>query len=171
MMKIQARGRCGLGAVAVLLSMTMTAMAGDAKPAAKKTKAVVKADGPKVSYDRQIRPIFQAHCQGCHQPAKAGGAYVMTAFDRMLRGGESGEKAIHPGHADQSFLIDKITPDGGKAEMPQDQPPLSVAEIELIARWIQQGAADDTPVNARAKYDLEHPPEYTRLPVIPAVAF
>ena len=32
-----------------------------------------------VSYYKQIRPIFQAHCQGCHQPAKSSGAYVMTA--------------------------------------------------------------------------------------------
>ncbi|MEL0075282.1 MAG: hypothetical protein VW708_04060, partial [Ilumatobacter sp.] len=23
-----------------------------------------------VSYYHQIRPLFQAHCQGCHQPAK-----------------------------------------------------------------------------------------------------
>ena len=30
------------------------------------------APAAKVSYDKQVRPIFQAHCQGCHQPAKAG---------------------------------------------------------------------------------------------------
>ena len=28
------------------------------------------ADGP-VSYFKEIRPIFQQNCQGCHQPAKA----------------------------------------------------------------------------------------------------
>ncbi|HEY4408323.1 MAG TPA: alpha-amylase family glycosyl hydrolase, partial [Acidimicrobiia bacterium] len=37
-------------------------------------------------YYKQIRPIFQAQCQGCHQPSKAGGGYVMTAFDRLLAG-------------------------------------------------------------------------------------
>ena len=42
-----------------------------------------------VSYFKQIRPLFQTHCQGCHQPAKQGGNYVMTAHDTMLRGGES----------------------------------------------------------------------------------
>ena len=41
----------------------------------------------KVSYDKQIRPIFQTRCQGCHQPAKAGGGYVMTAFDQLDQGG------------------------------------------------------------------------------------
>ena len=31
--------------------------------------------------------------------------------------------------------------------MPQDKPPLSAAEIELITRWIAQGAVDDTPAD------------------------
>ena len=43
-----------------------------------------------VSYYRDVRPIFQAHCQGCHQPAKPSGEYVMTDFARLLKGGESG---------------------------------------------------------------------------------
>ena len=41
---------------------------------------------PTVSYFREVRPIFQAHCQGCHQPAKASGGYVMTNFDNLARG-------------------------------------------------------------------------------------
>ncbi len=32
------------------------------------------AQGP-VSYFRDIRPIFQDHCLGCHQPAKRGGDF------------------------------------------------------------------------------------------------
>ncbi len=45
-----------------------------------------------VSYYKQIRPIFQAQCQGCHQPAKAKGDYVMTEFARLLTGGENGTR-------------------------------------------------------------------------------
>src|SRR4026208_851534 len=41
-----------------------------------------------VSYFKKIRPIFQANCQGCHQPAKAKGGYVMTDFAKLLKGGE-----------------------------------------------------------------------------------
>ena len=91
----------------------------------------------KVSYDKQIRPIFQARCQGCHQPAKAGGGYVMTAFDRLLKGGESDDAAIVPGKPAESHLVEQITPGkDGKAEMPQNKPALSAGEIELITRWI-----------------------------------
>ncbi len=126
---------------------------------------------PRVSYDKQVRPIFQAQCQGCHQPAKAGGGYVMTAFDRLLKGGESDDSAIVPGKPGESHLVEQITPKDGKAEMPQGKTPLSAGEIELITRWIGEGASDDTPQNAHDRYDMEHPPEYTRLPVIPALAF
>src|SRR5215469_12544940 len=72
----------------------------------------------KVSYDKQIRPIFQAHCQGCHQPSKPSGGYVMTAFDRLMAGGESKMAAVVASKPDDSNLIDLITPQDGKAEMP-----------------------------------------------------
>lgn len=123
-----------------------------------------------VSFYKQIRPIFQANCQGCHQPAKAGGDYVMTAFDRLLAGGESGVAAIAPGKPDESQLLDQVAPDkDGKALMPQGKPALAAAEIDLIRRWIAQGAADDTPANAVARFDPDHPPVYARPPVIPAL--
>ena len=98
-----------------------------------------------VSYYRDIRPIFQANCQGCHQPAKPSGEYVMTGFDRLAKGGESEEPAIVAGKPDESYLIQQITPDGGEAAMPQGKEPLSEANRELIAQWIAQGAEDDTP--------------------------
>src|SRR6059036_2977055 len=72
-----------------------------------------------VSFDKQIRLIFQANCQGCHQPAKAGGQYVMTAFAGLVKGGESGSAAVVPGKPEASSLISQITPKDGKAEMPK----------------------------------------------------
>jgi mono/diheme cytochrome c family protein len=66
-----------------------------------------------VSYFKRIRPIFQAQCQGCHQPAKAKGGYVMTDFAKLLTGGESaadGEHAIIPKDPAKSLLVKQITP-------------------------------------------------------------
>ena len=40
-----------------------------------------------VSYFRDVRPIFQVHCLGCHQPAKAMGDFVMTNFENLAKGG------------------------------------------------------------------------------------
>ena len=52
--------------------------------AAPPTNAVEKQEikpRVKVSYYREIRPILQANCQGCHQPAKNKGGYLMTGAD------------------------------------------------------------------------------------------
>jgi WD40 repeat protein/mono/diheme cytochrome c family protein len=133
--------------------------------------AKVEPDDPSrpVSYFRQVRPIFQAHCQGCHQPAKAKGGYVMTEHAKLLHGGESaaeGELAIVPGAPEKSLLIRQITPVQGAAEMPPKEAPLLDRDIALIRRWVAEGAVDDTPANAKQHIDAEHPPVYTRPPVI-----
>jgi WD40 repeat protein len=124
-----------------------------------------------ISFHRDVRPLFQAHCQGCHQPSKRGGEYVMTSFEQLLQPGESAEPAIVPGDPDASYLIDQITPTDGEALMPKGKEPLSEEEIALIRTWIAQGAKDDTPENARVPYDMEHPPVYTRPPVVTSLDF
>jgi WD40 repeat protein/mono/diheme cytochrome c family protein len=125
-----------------------------------------------VSYYRDIRPILQEHCHGCHQPAKRGGEYVMTSFKDLLKGGESEAPAVVPGNLDDSYLLLMITPDDeGHAEMPKDKPALAKADIEKIRQWIKAGASDDTPESARPKFDAAHPPVYQSLPVITSLDF
>jgi WD40 repeat protein/mono/diheme cytochrome c family protein len=130
-----------------------------------------KAPAAKVSYDRQIRPLFQAQCLGCHQPSKAKGEYVMTSFDRLLKAGESKKAPIVAGKPDQSHLVELITPKNGEAEMPKKKPPMHAAEIDLVKRWIAEGAVDDSPVTAKTRFDVDHPPIYIRAPVLPALDF
>ncbi len=128
------------------------------------------SSGP-VSYYEQVRPILQAKCQGCHQPAKANGRFVMTDFEGLLAGGESGLEAIVPGAPEESYLIDQIAIFDGESIMPPNGPPLHPTEIELIAQWIAEGALDDTPARARITFDRDHPPVYDRPPVVTALDY
>ncbi len=157
--------RCLRFGIASILAMAPWSAGGSEGP------ATPKGDAGPVSFDKQVRPIFQANCQGCHQPAKAGGGYVMTAFDRLLAGGESHEAAVVPGKVDAGSLLDQVATKDGKAEMPKGKPPLSGPEVDLIRRWIAQGARDDTPDAARLRYDRDHPPVYLRPPVITAIDY
>ena len=124
-----------------------------------------------VSYWKQIRPLFQAHCQGCHQPAKDKGGYVMTDFARLLAGGDSGDKAVVPHQPTLSPLVTAITLFDGEADMPKGKPPLAEPEVALIAKWIAEGALDDTPKNAVQHIDADHPPVYQRSPAITSLDF
>src|SRR3954471_4006069 len=141
------------------------ALAVGAFAAAPPKKEVEDPNAP-VSYFKKIRPIFQAQCQGCHQPAKAKGGYVMTDFTRLLAGGEEctkdGKKAVVPKDPEKSLLVQQITPTNGEAEMPLKKKPLADPEIQLIRKWVAEGAVDDTPPNARQHVDAEHPPVYQR---------
>lgn len=126
----------------------------------------------KVSYYKDVRPIFQQHCQGCHQPAKAGGGYVMTGRDDLLKKGERDKPGVVPGKPEVSFLVELMRPVNGKAEMPRGKDPLPEHQIKTVVDWIAQGAVDDTPASAKAPLvDEDHPPTYKSLPVINAVAF
>src|SRR6476619_759010 len=145
--------------LAALLALALPSLAPADNP---KAKEVAPAT---VSYYTQVRPIFQAHCQGCHQPAKARGEYVMTAFDKLLAGGESGQRAVVAGHPEQSLLVEQITPADGKAKMPEGKKPLDSTDIDTIRRWVAEGAADDTPANARERHGAAPLPVYTRPPV------
>jgi mono/diheme cytochrome c family protein len=152
---------CSIVYAAVLLAAVSPGRAAEAKP----------VQPSKVSYYKQVRPIFQAHCQGCHQPAKDKGGYVMTAFDKLLTGGESGEPAVVAKKPGESELVRLITPRDGKAKMPEGRPPLDAADVDLVRRWIAEGADDDTPANAKERFDADHPPVYTRPPVIAAIDY
>ncbi|HEY8505486.1 MAG TPA: c-type cytochrome domain-containing protein [Gemmataceae bacterium] len=125
----------------------------------------------KVSYHRDVRPIFQQHCQGCHQPAKPMGGFLMMTRDDLLKPGDQEKPAVVPGDPGKSFLVELITPDkDGKAEMPKGRDPLTDRERRLITDWIAQGAADDTPESAKtARIDMDHPPVYRLPPVISAI--
>jgi WD40 repeat protein/mono/diheme cytochrome c family protein len=154
----------GFGFLAAVV-VVVTATAQTPEPQAKAADA-------KVSFFRDVRPIFQEHCQGCHQPAKRGGGYVITGYKELLKGGESEAEAVVAGKPEDSNLILVITPDAdGKAEMPKEKPALAKSQIELITRWIQEGALNDTPESSTVQYDAKNPPKYQSPPVITSLDF
>jgi mono/diheme cytochrome c family protein/DNA-binding beta-propeller fold protein YncE len=127
----------------------------------------------KVSYYKDVRPIFAQHCNGCHQPAKALGGYVMTAHADLFKESDAGKVGVVAGKPEKSMLVEqiKVHPDG-KAEMPKGRDPLTPAQIKLITDWIAQGADDDTPASAKGEVvDADHPPKYMAPPVVTSASF
>jgi WD40 repeat protein len=149
------------------LAVLVTAFAAGAEPAAKKAE-----EPAAVSYYRHVRPVLQQHCQGCHQPAKAQGSYVMTGFGDLFKPGESQELGVVPGKPEKSNIVKMVTAHGGKPPaMPKGKDPLLPRDVDLIKKWIAQGAKDDTPASARHVVDPDHPPVYTLPPVITSLAY
>ena len=128
--------------------------------------------GAKISYYKEVRPIFAQHCNGCHQPAKPQGGFIMTAHADLLKAGERDKRGVVPGKPASSYLLEQIKPHDGKAEMPKGRDPLNPIQIKLIADWVAQGAADDTPASAKADpVDAANPPRYLAPPVVTSLDF
>jgi WD40 repeat protein/mono/diheme cytochrome c family protein len=153
----------------LLLAAGLLALAAPARAAGADDKAPVPDT---VSYYRDVRRVFQQHCQGCHQPAKPQGGYVMTSYADLLKKGDHDQPGVVPGHPEKSMLVAEVLPKGGKrARMPKGKDPLPDRDIERIKKWIARGAPDDTPATARQVVDARHPPVYALPPVLTSVAY
>jgi WD40 repeat protein len=114
------------------------------------------------SYFRDVRPILQRSCQGCHQPSVKQGGLDLTTYALLAKGGSRGS-AI-------PLLVDYVT-GARQPRMPLGAPPLPADQIELIRRWVTAGGKDDTPASASERISLDKPPTYTQPPLINALAY
>ena len=115
-----------------------------------------------VSYFRDIRPIIERQCQGCHQPNMKSSSLDLTSYEGFKTGGKHGPAA--------SLVIQYLTGET-KPQMPLGQTPLPAEQIDLFRAWIKAGAKDDTPAEAREDLAPAKPIVYTQPPVINALAF
>lgn len=88
-----------------------------------------------VDFDRDIAPIFEEKCLFCHNASDAEGDLTLDSRHSAMEHPDT----IIPGDASASYLIDVIS--GPNPDMPEDGDPLSDAEVSLIERWIDEGAA------------------------------
>jgi hypothetical protein len=97
-----------------------------------------------VSYRRDVQPILADHCFHCHgQDAETReGGLRLDIRAAALSGGESDGPAIVPGKPEASALIQRLlTHDQGDLmPPPKAKNPVSPAEIEVLKRWIIEGA-------------------------------
>ena len=107
-----------------------------------------------VNYESQIQPIFNNNCVFCHQ--NGGSATLnLATYSGVMSGGWSGP-AIIAGDYHNSLLYQRIIqPTGTDGSMPPNDP-LSQAQIDLIAQWIEEGAG-----NSLSTDDVFLPKEHT----------
>src|SRR5580765_8050979 len=96
-----------------------------------------------VDFSSQIRPLISSKCFSCHGPDESSrkAKLRLDLRDEAIKD-HKGTRAIVPGEAASSELVRRITATDPDDIMP---PPktgrtLSAVEIDLLKRWIQQGA-------------------------------
>src|SRR5215211_8787427 len=107
----------------------------------------VRADEPrreKLQFNRDVRPILSDNCFACHGPDenKRKAKLRLDVKDDAFKPTKSGNFAIVPGDVSKSKLVERISTKDPDEVMP---PPksgkkLTPQQIDMLTRWIGQGA-------------------------------
>ena len=92
-----------------------------------------------VSFNQEIRPIFNNKCISCHGGVKQQGGFSLLFREEALTKTASGVYGIVPGNPSESEILKRIRHSDPELRMPYEKEPLSEEEVELISTWISQG--------------------------------
>lgn len=125
-------------------TMISTAVAKD-KISIDVSKLPPPADKKGVTYEADVKPMFDKSCIDCHGPKKAKGKLRLDSLEATIKGGEDG-KVVEAGKSADSVLVQNIAHLGDPDDyMPPPKnkagiPALTPEQIGLIRAWIDQGA-------------------------------
>jgi mono/diheme cytochrome c family protein len=97
-----------------------------------------------VTYEKDIKALFDRSCVKCHGGEKPKAKYNMETLAGVLKGGSEGASIV-PGNSAKSALVHQAADLVADMEMPPTDkrdkyPALTKAEIGLVRAWIDQGA-------------------------------
>ncbi|MBX3423368.1 MAG: PSD1 domain-containing protein [Pirellulaceae bacterium] len=93
-------------------------------------------------FHNQVEPILRSNCFSCHshEAQTMEGGLSLDWKSGWASGGTRGP-AIVPGKPEESWLIRAIQHQDASLAMPEQK--LSAADIEVLVRWVRDGAWDD----------------------------
>ncbi|WP_185958237.1 DUF2231 domain-containing protein [Fodinibius sediminis] len=95
-----------------------------------------------------IHPILDTRCVSCHNPEKKKGELLLTTYEKLMEGGESGPP-LKAGSADSSDLVHRLLlPEAADDHMPPEgKRQLTSDQVDLISWWIDEGAPMDLAIS------------------------
>ena len=100
-----------------------------------------QADSRPVDFAAEVQPLLARRCYACHGPDQQEGSIRFDDRASLLGQADSGAVPIVPGDAQASELVRRVLASEDSGErMPPEGKPLSDLEIQVLRRWIDQGA-------------------------------
>ena len=100
----------------------------------------VQNDLPPVSFENEIFPVLQQRCLRCHGEALTEGDLRFDAGrEAVAQGGQTGSNILGSRSADSELFRRIISTEVGY-RMPKEGDTLSAAQVDLVKRWLDQGA-------------------------------
>lgn len=130
----------------------------------------------KVNFEKQILPILVENCGKCHGADKAAGKLRLHTAAALKEKWDADKNLLVAGKPEESELCKRLVlPKDDKKRMPKGADPLAKEKIDLIARWIKEGAvlpavAAPAPAPAPAKPEAPKKAEKPAEVPLPKVA-
>src|SRR6516162_7293874 len=99
------------------------------------------AAAKKTTYEEHVLPLLRDACVGCHGPDKKRGGLAVHTFPDLMQGGASGA-VVKPGDPDGSRLF-LLMAHKAEPAMPPKAPKLEQAKLDVVQRWIAEGALEN----------------------------
>lgn len=90
-----------------------------------------RAGAADVDFAHDVIPLLQKHCASCHSNGTYKGSMSIDTREALLETG-----VVEPGDSSASYLIDLVTSDDPKMQMPPKGERLTKEEVETLRRWI-----------------------------------
>lgn len=114
------------------IALHPTSRAGDPPPS---------ADQRPVDFQREVRPILAENCLLCHGPDSRDRRSELRFDERESPFKDlGGYAAIVPGKSDHSKLIERVTSADHPMPPPETGKSLTSSQVDVLKRWIDQGA-------------------------------
>ena len=125
-----------------------------------------------IDFAKDIAPILEENCWYCHGADEQESGLRLDFRPRLLRGGDSGQPAVVPGHPEKSYLVEVINHVDADMAMPPEEDKLPQQQIDLLTEWIRQGAVWPGQMDAVDEITSDHwsfqPVERPAVPDVPA---
>ena len=108
-----------------------------------------------IDFVRDVEPILAKSCHSCHGEKAQQAGLRLDTKTLALAGGQSGQ-AILPGQATESSLYQRVAGLGEQARMPMGGKPLPTGQVDILKRWIEQGALWPDAASATATTVKKH---------------
>jgi uncharacterized membrane protein len=92
-----------------------------------------------------VGPILDLRCESCHNEDKRESDLILTSYEGLMRGGETGTVVV-AGRPEFSELLNRVTlPSDDESFMPAEgNTPLTEAQIAILEWWIDAGVPAET---------------------------
>jgi hypothetical protein len=123
----------------ILLGVIATTLAAHADIDVKKLPPAAAKTG--LTYDKDIKPIFEKSCFKCHGPEKQKAKLRLDSLEAAKKGSENGP-VFEAGKSEKALLVHSISGLDKDIMMPPEDKgdPLTKEQVGLIRAWIDQGA-------------------------------